>query len=284
MQFHKLLTNIEKLYNTEDSGFLFGERLLQSAFNPVDVLLGNAETTLQALRLLVKFSLIISPLWKPGLYEDSDYIYLYWQNSFCWRKNDRLLMEAACGLVARLYYRIIGQKPRWKVYFNYSEPARPDHYTERFGDDACFSAPLNVMRLERLQLLGINNSKQTAAIVTEQYYQQLLDGMPAKHALLERIYGVLLQEVYQQPGLESIATNFSMSQATLKRKLKVHHCHYQQLVDSRRSHVALCLMICKGYSNERVAEQLKFHDVRNFRRSFKHWTGVLPSKFREQFP
>lgn len=36
-----------------------------------------------------------------------------------------------------------------------------------------------------------------------------------------------------------------------------------------------------GYSNEEVAEYLRFTDATNFRRSFKRCTGLVPSAVRD---
>lgn len=39
-----------------------------------------------------------------------------------------------------------------------------------------------------------------------------------------------------------------------------------------------------AYSNEEVAEYLRFTDTTNFRRSFKRWTGLVPSAVRDLRP
>ena len=39
----------------------------------------------------------------------------------------------------------------------------------------------------------------------------------------------------------------------------------------------------RGYGNEEVAAYLQFNDTTNFRRSFKRWTGLVPSQARQMF-
>ena len=68
--------------------------------------------------------------------------------------------------------------------------------------------------------------------------------------------------------------------ATCKRKLQKHHTHFQALHDEVRKHVALYLYWSRGYGNDEVAQYLRFTDTTNFRRSFKRWTGLVPSAIR----
>ncbi|WP_252858430.1 helix-turn-helix domain-containing protein [Pseudomonas nitroreducens] len=75
-----------------------------------------------------------------------------------------------------------------------------------------------------------------------------------------------------------------ISPATCKRKLQKHQTHFQAVHDEVRKHVALYLYWSRGYSNEEVAEYLRFTDTTNFRRSFKRWTGLVPSAVRDLRP
>ena len=77
--------------------------------------------------------------------------------------------------------------------------------------------------------------------------------------------------------LTEIADDFDMSPATLKRKLHKHHTSFQQLLDDIRKQAAIHLITRHGMNNQEVASYLQFHDVRNFRRAFKRWTGVTPT-------
>ena len=80
-----------------------------------------------------------------------------------------------------------------------------------------------------------------------------------------------------------MALALGMSASTLKRKLQKHGTHFQEQLDQARKHVALYLYQVRGYGNEEVAAYLQFNDTTNFRRSFKRWTGLVPSQARQMF-
>ena len=81
--------------------------------------------------------------------------------------------------------------------------------------------------------------------------------------------------------LSSCAQAFNTSPASLKRWLKNHQSSFQQQLDNARKILALSMIFIDGLSNDETAQRLRIHDKANFRRSFKRWTGTLPSKLRE---
>ena len=99
-------------------------------------------------------------------------------------------------------------------------------------------------------------------------------------SLLTALYDYLLENIRLSPTLEGSAAAFGVSPATLKRHLARHGSHFQAELDQVRAHVAMQLFQMRGYDNEAVAQYLGFHDATNFRRSFKRWTGLVPSLLR----
>jgi AraC-like DNA-binding protein len=97
---------------------------------------------------------------------------------------------------------------------------------------------------------------------------------------LAALYDYLLARVRDAPTLERTAGDFGVSPATFKRQLLRHHTHFQGELDGVRTHVALWLFQAEGADNDAVARHLGFHDVANFRRSFKRWTGLTPGPIR----
>ena len=94
-------------------------------------------------------------------------------------------------------------------------------------------------------------------------------------------YATMRNNAQHAPSLEQAAQHFSMSQATLKRKLNKHGTHFQAQQDQARKHMALYLYQIKGLSNEAVAEHLNFSDPANFRRALKRWTGCTPNLIQQ---
>jgi AraC-like DNA-binding protein len=71
-----------------------------------------------------------------------------------------------------------------------------------------------------------------------------------------------------------------MSERSLRRKLTDSGFSCQGLVESVRKARALELLSYSNRSIAEVAAETGFADVRNFRKAFKRYTGVLPSEIR----
>lgn len=99
---------------------------------------------------------------------------------------------------------------------------------------------------------------------------------------IEAIQKYLMRQLLREDVcLSSCAQSFGTSPASLKRWLKNHDSSFQQQLDNARKILALSMIFIEGLSNDETAQRLRIHDRANFRRSFKRWTGTLPSKLRE---
>lgn len=107
---------------------------------------------------------------------------------------------------------------------------------------------------------------------------------PTRPGLLAALSDLLLDQIEAGPTLERTAQCFELSPATLKRHLAQHGSSFQAELDQARTRMALALFYFHGCDNEQVAQRLGFHDANNFRRSFKRWTGLTPSRAREALP
>lgn len=81
-------------------------------------------------------------------------------------------------------------------------------------------------------------------------------------------------------SLPEMAEKLSMSPATLKRRLAEMDLSFGQLADETRLIKALYYLATPSQDAHTIANSLSFSDASNFRRSFKRWTGQLPTYFR----
>ncbi len=84
------------------------------------------------------------------------------------------------------------------------------------------------------------------------------------------------------PSLEQMAERFSMSSRTLKRRLQGEQACYSDLVESELRQRAERLLREERLPVAEVAHQLGYHDVSNFSRAFRRWTGRTPREYRDQ--
>jgi AraC-like DNA-binding protein len=83
------------------------------------------------------------------------------------------------------------------------------------------------------------------------------------------------------PGIPSLAGAFGLSCATFRRRLAEEGSSVRQIRESCRRQLAEELLHRHGETVQAVATRLGFSDTTSFRRSFKRWTGILPSHYRK---
>lgn len=277
-QFLRLIANAQKLLNAADTSFLFGQRLWPGHYGAASHLLEQADNLLQALEDLVTYRTLLSPLLTPVLHLDDHHLHLYWRDSCGAAERLPFLLETSMTAVVALARRQQNERLPWRFQFAYAEPNHVEQYWVHLGDTLSFEQPSTVMSLPREYLLRPwPNGGATGARVARQACIEQLQRWGWQHSLLDELHAHLSAHISQPLSLERVASAFATSPATLKRKLGKHGTHFQEQLDLTRRDLALYLYQVKGYTNDEVAQRLGFSNITNFRRSFKRWTGRVPS-------
>ena len=80
--------------------------------------------------------------------------------------------------------------------------------------------------------------------------------------------------------MQKVADAMHMSTRKLHNELVEAGCRFQEVLDDTRRELAEQYMEQNDLSVSEIAYMLGFSDCSNFSRSFKRWTGVAPSKYR----
>lgn len=283
-QFLTLIGNASRLLDADDSSFLFGQRLLPGHYGEASHSLNHACTLFQALERLQRLHALLSPLLTPRVLLDDKRAYLYWTDSCGGASQQRFLAEASMTAVVAMCRQLSGERLPWRFHFSHQMPRYVEQYWVHLSEDLTFDSQLTLMSvpLEYLHRPWPNASA-TAGQVAEQASLSQLASHACRCSFLDLLYEHLQANIREPLSLERVAQAFGMSPASLKRKLQKHGTHFQEQLDLARKHVALYLYQIKGYGNEEVAAYLRFNDTTNFRRSFKRWTGIVPSGLRQLF-
>ena len=84
----------------------------------------------------------------------------------------------------------------------------------------------------------------------------------------------------RMPTLPDLAELFGQSVSSVKRTLQADGLSFRALVNQCKYDCACTLLGNGGLSIKEVAFRLGYHDHNAFRRAFKEWSGVQPSKWR----
>lgn len=277
-QFLLLIDNAKRLIGSDDTSFLYGQRLLPGHYGAVSHALRHASHLQQALEHLVTYRALLSPLLVPRLFQDEHATYLYWLDACGAGQQNTFLVEASMTAVSAMVRWLAGERFPWQFQFRHAQPRHIEQYWAHLGESVQFDRHINAMIIPREYLFKEwPGAAVTASVVAQQESSSQLAGLDFDASLLDRLYAYLQANLRHHVKLDGVALAFGMSPATLKRKLQKHDTHFQEQVDLVRMHAALYYYQVKGYSNEEVADILNFQDVTNLRRSFKRWTGLSPS-------
>lgn len=104
-----------------------------------------------------------------------------------------------------------------------------------------------------------------------------------KNNLAARCRSRLLEQLTSgDASAQEIARQLHVSRRTLQRRLAESNTTYQKLVDDTRQDLALRYMEDAGKSITDVTFLLGFSGQSAFTRAFKRWTGISPTRYREQ--
>ena len=280
-QFLRLIANATRLLDADDSSFLYGQRLWPGYYGAASLLLEQADHLLQALERIDQYRALLSPLLTPVLRLDEHCLHLYWRESCAMGEQTRFLLEASITGVVALARRQQHEHLPWRFQFAHPEPAYVEQYWVHLGDALEFGCPSTVMSLPREYLLRPwPGAGSTAQLVARQACDAQLLAWGWQTSFLDQLHEYLLDHMRQPLSLERVASAFATSPASFKRRLARQGTHFQEQFDRVRRDLALYLYQVKGYGNDEVAQLLGYNDITNFRRSFKRWTGRLPSELK----
>ena len=277
----RLISNAQRLLPGHDSSFLFGHRLLPSNHSELAVSLMSCANLAEALELLVRTRVLASPLLAPRLRKTHDGAEIQWVDAIGLESCHQFVVEALCAALTSVSNWLCGRKLPWHYSFRHAPPNYSEQYEVHLNSDLHFSADRDCMRIDNdaLQWPWLQHSAVRKADA-DHALNTLLLAMPYSDGFRSHLWNHLYAKLRDSSNLDSVAYDFAMSPATLKRKLKKHGCTFQSLSDDVRRQVCINLLAENGYTNEQAAAHLNFSDLTNFRRAFKRWTGMTPSEFR----
>lgn len=272
-----LLGRIQQALQSADTPFVLGSLSLPGHYGLPSHALAQATSLGEALQLLVAHAGRLSPLLTPRLLRHGDELILLWTEACGVPAAQRgFVVDMQMSAVTAMCQWLGAERLPWRYSFNRTRPRDLSQHAVFLGPQLQFDCQVDAMRLP----LGLGSKTWPRGVQMSMAAQALAQGAePASRGrgLLAALYEYLLPRYQAPPTLDQAAAHFGVSPATLKRHLAQHGTHYQAQIDQVRTHVALYLLLLQGRSNEGVATQLGFHDRSNFRRSFKRWTGLVPS-------
>ncbi len=276
-QCFQLINNIQKHTRSDELSFLFGHRFFSVLNNAATTALNNAVNLQMAIDIVIDHQTQLMPLLNLRSCYEKDRLVIYWQDTCGAETTTTFLLEMMCTALNALARWHSGENFPWEFYFTHSKPTYIEQYEVHLHGNVQFSSQLNAMAIAREYLYRPwKNSCATLLEIALKTAGEKRQTIPFQRGFLSELYHYLHYNIQHNPNLEQTADAFGMSSASLKRKLKKHHSHFQEQYNLVRKDLALYWLHHAGWSKEQVARELHFYDVANLRRAFKKWTGRLP--------
>jgi AraC-like DNA-binding protein len=283
-QCFQLIHNIQKHIHSHELCFLLGHRFFSALDSPAIADLHKAGNLQEAIDILIRHQTRFMPLLNLHSSYEADRLVIYWQDACGAESTILFLLEVMSTALSSFTRWRSGENLPWQFYFTHSKPVYIEQYDVHLNNQVQFSSQANAMAIARDCLYIPWKNADTTHLLnapgTGAPHQQ---SSPFRQGFLSAIYNYLHQNIHHNPNLEQTAAAFGMSSASLKRKLKKHHSHFQEQYDLVRKDLALYWLNQAGCSKAQVAQKLHFYDVANLRRAFKKWTGKLPQVVEKTF-
>jgi AraC-like DNA-binding protein len=170
------------------------------------------------------------------------------------------------------------------VAMSYDPAYEKDIFMDAFGVPVKFGAALNQFRFDAglLDRPTIRSYPELEALLEIFPF----DVMPpeyktaciADHVL--NIFNNAILSRAQLPCVPELARTFSLSGATLRRRLAEEGTSINKIKDACRRDLAREYVTNGCMTLQQIAERLGFSDASTFRRAFRSWYGASPSKLR----
>jgi AraC-like DNA-binding protein len=114
----------------------------------------------------------------------------------------------------------------------------------------------------------------------ERYAADQLAKIPTSARFSQRIRACILSRLpLGSLTAETVATQFSMSNRTLRRRLQEEATSFQEVLDEVRVELAHHYLTKEKRGIDEVAFLLGFSDPSAFTKAFRRWTGQTPADF-----
>lgn len=269
-------TEAAKQARDPDFGLLVVEHARMGAFDVLDYSLYFSRTLGEALEHIERFHRILCDAWAFESDVGAGIVRV--------RRIERTPPPEAEGFFALLVTRGreltgVDLAPR-EVRFAHAAPGDTTHHQALFRCPVRFGCPDSEILFRAKDLaLAVRTANPGVGGVLDRYMTELLGRLPRNESFVEHVRSAVLRSLRGgRPTLGTISRGLHASPRTVQRRLGDHGTSYTEVVESVRRNLAERLVAEGRLSVTEIAFLLGFSEVGGFRRVYKRWTGVTPSR------
>lgn len=281
-QFVQLLQQSKRLANEPALGLYLGSQLSISTHGLLGLVALSSADVQQALQLICRYISTRTPLMSLAIQQHRQQVALRLEELYPLGEIGPFMAETVLVALHQVLQMLTQQQYQpSRVHFSFKAPAEPALYQVFLPCPILFSQAETAIYFDQLHLtiqppfadprVQQQLSAQCEQELRYQQQQQTLSG--AIQLLLGRSKG-------RTPDIKEVATEFAMSERTLRRRLHEEQVSYQQLVAQWRQQMALHYLKNTRLPVQQIAYLLGYADPANFGRAFRQQHGASPQQVR----
>ncbi|MFC3096138.1 AraC family transcriptional regulator [Alteromonas sediminis] len=283
--FDELLTDIATQTGQPHLGLLLGKRLQVSHHGPFGLAMANSENVFDVINLVSEFLSVRLPFLSLSAEHTKHNVIVtlssLHQSGFAHQFVIDALAMAFLNIQNALFSKTKTQ-PIKRILFDYPLPETMNLQKYFEGIAYTDSHPFCGMildkeacrtQLEHYDPVGLQYAKEMCA--------REITALKGALTTSEKVRALFESEA-TLPSLEKIASLLCVSKRTLHRQLENENTSFKLLRESWLKSKAANYLLVKNLSVEQTADLLGYTDSANFRRAFKRWFHISPSKFAAQ--
>jgi AraC-like DNA-binding protein len=267
--------------------FRVGQDLHLSAYGLYGFALMCSPTVRDGFNLAVRYHGLATPIFSIDWRARDDHFIWVFPNEFRVRysgavKQFLLAQQLAQHLTHIQDIARSDRRPLW-IRIAHAPPPSASVYKEQLGCPIEFSAEATEIHYDQSLL---DDRPPLTNPVTLAMLRESCEALIGRTGDASSTTGLVTQLIMERPGqfptMETTADHLNLTPRTLRRRLADEGTTFSQVFDQVRRDLAEKYLAAGDFTVEDIAELLGFTDASNFRQSFKRWTGLAPSEFRQQ--
>lgn len=282
-QFYLFIQSLEQ-DNEGNIGIRLGSELGIASFNALGYAAAHGNTLADALQLIPKYESLVMTLGSTQILFQERLVYVLW--SMKKKQKSRLLEDlflASWLTLAQLYCGkklIDDNKTEVQFFFTHTEPCDRADWTAIFGRSIYFNqSHAKVVFCQELLSIPLLQTDPFVHNLMIKEAENLSSNLSA--ALIDQVNTWLLIELAKgEPEFRKLANHLSMSERTLRRRLKEEGHGFKTLLNELRKERADYYLQNNDLSLWEVSERLGYKQLTTFNAAYKRWTGKTPASQR----
>ena len=270
-----------------DLGLRLAERQDLAILGPLAVAIESSSTVAEALECVTRFMFVHSPALRIGLETDprgaAGVVAVTYRKDLRESPYTPQAMELGLSLLLRISSAMLGGIEGLRSAELPHAPISPvDRYTEAFGVDVRFRAPVAALRLDEHVL----DARFTAA--DEAIRQVALTHLAAHHTNPEGLAAVRVRGALTEglgavpPSLPQVARLLAVHPRTLQRRLAAEETSFEAILDDVRRVAAARYVTGTDLPFAQIASLLGFSEQSALSRAVRRWYGTSPRTMRRE--